>query len=343
MPYFLTTDQFADEAVWEVLAEGRPQLIDSLQASHQRLMSKASHLTSNGYLTETVARRYTSSRRVLVLLTMSVLDMPPKLHRRGDECECLGDEWVDGYTYRLHAFLKRNPSRREYERNRAQKADLRDSRLKALVFERDGGCCRYCRSGRLSNKAGRARDRRKFLQFDHVDPDQVAGEDGANFVVACARCNEHKGHRTPDEADMVLLPEPTDAERAAWLARDTVVLLDPSDHTAITDEPPTNDEPNDEPIGDRTGDETGDRPGGHEHPTNRHTTDQPRPDQDEHEHQQRSGVAAEGPGWVGQPLSSGPRASPNPGQPPRTADAPDIYTRRSRHPAPTPPREEGPP
>src|SRR5690606_10030604 len=136
----------------------------------------------------------------------------------GDECPCLGTApWIDGYAYRIHNFLKRNPSKREYDLDKAKKADLRDARLKALVLKRDGGCCRYCGSGPLERKAVRAKDRRRVLTFDHVDPDRAAGEDGANLVVCCGRCNDEKGARTPDEADMVLLPEPT-PEQAARLA-----------------------------------------------------------------------------------------------------------------------------
>lgn len=338
MPYYLTSDTFADDPTWEVLAEGKRALIDALQASHQRLMSKASHTTSNGYLTDQAARDCATSRRVLTLLTTSVLDQPPKLHTAGDECECLGDEWTSGYTYRLHGFLKRNPSRREYERNREQKADLRDSALKQRVYERDGGACRYCRSGVLGKKSGRNRDRRKVLQYDHIDPDQPAGTDGANLVVSCARCNEYKGHRTPAESDMVLLPVPTDAEKAAWITRGPAVFDLPADQQRINDESPTNHrsttDRDAEPNSDHTTDPVT--------PENDHTTADACPEQAEHDHEQRSAGAGKGPGWVGHPPVPDPPGAP-PTQPARSPAEPDIYHRRSRAPATSPPLLGGTP
>ncbi|RKT49295.1 HNH endonuclease [Saccharothrix australiensis] len=344
MPYFLTSDTFDSDPVWTVLAEGRRALIDALQASHQRLMSRASHHTSNGYLDESTARSLVSSKRVLTLLTKPILGQPAKLHRRGDDCDCLGDEWIDGYTYRLHAFLRRNPSRKEYERNRAQTADLRDSRLKALVFERDGGCCRYCRSGKLSAKAGRARDRRKFLQYDHVDPDAPAGRDGENFVICCARCNEYKGHRTPDEAGMSLLPVPTDAERAEWAARDPA-LFDRDDWAHLVDQQPITDEPPTEH--DHVDDSDVDRDPDHDHgqppPGDQPTSGHARPDQDEQHHHHPTADAAKGPGWVGHALTHSPQAIPRETQPARDSSAPDIYHRRSRAAPPPNPQRSQPP
>jgi 5-methylcytosine-specific restriction endonuclease McrA len=338
MPFFLLTDTHADDQIWDVLAGGRPATRLAIKAAYVDLMSKASHLKTNGYLTHALALQYCGHKRVLDALTRSVLDRPPRLHRRGDECECLaGAEWIDGYEYRLHAFLKRNPSKREYDRNRAQKADLRDARLKKLVYDRDGGCCRYCRSGPLSPKAGRSKDRRRILQFDHVNPDQAAGPDGEGLVTSCARCNEHKGARTPDEADMVLLPVPTDAERAQWAAREVPARNDlpAGDHRQINDESAT-DHRHD---GDRDGDRVSDPPNGSSTRDTDTSGEQARPDQDEHGDDHAPAAPGKGPGWGGQPgPSDPPPSSPrdHPGQQPtRPAGAPDIYTRRSRSTPPT--------
>jgi hypothetical protein len=180
LPYWLETDAFADDPIWQVLGAGKADVEDRLQAAYCRLKAKTSHLRDNGYLTTATALAQCRGRRqVLDLLCTSVLERPPLLHRQGDTCPCLGGEWIEGFGYRVHEFLKRNPSRAEHDRAKAQRADLRNARLKALVYERDAGCCRYCRSGPLSNKAGRSRDRRKALVYDHVDPDAPAGEDGA--------------------------------------------------------------------------------------------------------------------------------------------------------------------
>jgi 5-methylcytosine-specific restriction endonuclease McrA len=344
MPYYLTTDTFADDPEWTVLAEGKQTVIDALQASYHRLMAKASLVRHDGYLTAAATRQAVTSKRVLALLTMPVLGMQPKLHKPGDKCECLGDTWIAGFEYRLHEFLKRNPSRKENDRNKGQKADLRNGKLKALVYERDGGCCRYCRSGLLLPKAGRSRDRRKVLTYDHVDPDLVAGADGINLVVACGRCNEHKGHRTPGEADMVLLPEPTEAEKAAWRARGQA-LFDLPDHQPINDETATDHQLAGDHVADANSDPQRDpQPG-----TDDHTTVNDALEQAQHEHQQPGTGAAEGPGWVGQPRSSAPRASPLDTQPARDSSSPDIYHRGTRStptpitPPPAAPRQEGPP
>lgn len=335
MPYWLESDTFADDPVWEVLAGGSADRIDSLQAAYARLKAKASHLKSDGYLTDQTALRYCRGRRQLLdRLATAVLERPPLLHRRGDECDCLGDSWIDGYTWRIHNFLKRNPSRTEYDRNRAQKADLRDARLKAAVYTRDGGCCRYCRSGPLSPKAGRARDLRKRLHHDHVDPDQPAGPDGANLVIACQRCNDFKGHRTPEEADLRLLPEPTAAERAAWEERGQA-LFDPEDHQRITDGSPTDQhhdadritETTTDPISDETTDPNNDPV-----PVVRPSSGPVRPDDGEHSPQQPRAWSGKGPGAGrgGDPaLIGASRAA----MPTRDASAPDIYHRRSRAPS----------
>ncbi|MFC4146597.1 HNH endonuclease [Micromonospora mangrovi] len=333
MPYWLESDTFADEAVWDVLAGGDANAVDHLQAAYCRLKAKASHIKKDGYLTEQTAIRYARRRRWLDLLCTPVLDEQPLLHRPDDDCPCLGDTWIDGYAYRIHNFLRRNPSRTEYERNRAQRADLRSAPLKAMVYARDGGACRYCRSGPLSAKAGRARDRRKVLTYDHVDPDKAAGEDGANLVVCCGRCNEYKGHRTPYEADMVLLPEPTPQQRGAWAARDQV-LNDLPDHQRITDETATDHRSGADPITDPVTDPNGDRNGD----PNDESTGQVYPQHGGDQHEQRPAGVEGGTqlGRVGHRRDH-PDPSPRPTQPARPPDSPDIYHRRSRPPALPPP------
>ncbi|MBX7264940.1 hypothetical protein KIF24_01965 [Micromonospora sp. Llam7] len=331
MPYWLESDTFADDPVWDVLAGGRGDRVDALQAASARLKSAASHQLTDGYLTEGTALRYCRGRRqILDLLCTSVLDQAPRLHRPGDECACLGDApWIDGYAYRIHAFLRRNPSKAEYLRNRAQRADLRDPRLKAMVYDRDGGCCRYCRSGPLSPKAGRARDRRKVLAYDHVDPDQPAGPDGTNLVTVCGRCNEHKGHRTPYEADLPLLPVPTAAERAAWTARG-LLLQDPADHRQISDRSATkqrhDSDPDADPITDRPDDPDAD-------PDDTTGADV-RPDDGDHQQEQQVPSSGKGPGaGRGGHRADQPGPTRQPTQPIRAPDSPDVYHRRSRAPA----------
>ncbi|SEB43375.1 hypothetical protein SAMN04489727_1707 [Amycolatopsis tolypomycina] len=238
MPYYLTDDTADLDPRWMVLAGGRVAVADQLFAFWHRMYGESSRHTHDGYLTHHEALTACRGRKQLLeLLLTPVLGEPPLVHRRGDTCvvkNCIdaSPPWVDGFEYRICGFSKKNPTRAEKARNDAQKRDSEDSRLRRLVYTRDGACCRYCRSGPMPYKGtGNVKDRRRALQYDHVDPDRAAGPDGVNYVVACGRCNEFKGRRTPDEADMVLLPVPTQAQRDAWAARGQR-LFDPGDPAA---------------------------------------------------------------------------------------------------------------
>lgn len=347
MPYWLESDDFHSRAVWEVLADGAADLVDQLQAAYVRLKSQASHLLSEGYLTEGAALALCRNRRKLLdRLCTPVLGEKPLLHRQGDNCDCLGDTWVNGYAYRIHNFLKRNPSRKEYNRSRAQRADLRDARLKGLVYRRDGGCCRYCTSGPLSPKAVRSKDRRKVLHFDHVDPDQPATPDGDGFVVACARCNEAKGKRTPYEADMVLLATPS-PEQAAAMATRPLQLFDapPPGSRPAADQHQTGSEPatdhqnspvttdrDQKPITDPVADPITDR--NHDPIADPTPPVHPKPTTPATDHRSDRPAEPSGMGRGGTPDLIQP-ASRYAGQPRRLPEDPDVYTRRSR-PAPPP-------
>jgi hypothetical protein len=349
--YWLESDTFYSDDIWGALAEGKPDLEDRLQAAYCRMKARSSHLLTNGYLTEQKALEGCRGRRaVLDLLCRSVLDRPPLLHRKGDICDCLAEDWTDGYAYRIHAFLKRNPARVEVERNRAMKADRKDARLRALVYERDGGCCRYCRSGPLPTNGGRSKDRRKVRAFDHVNPEKAAEPDGTGYVVACDRCNTEKGQRLPEEADMVLLREPTPAERAAWLARD-LLLSDRPDPSEIASQDRAGIAPETrrDRVSDRDPDANADRdpdanadaiptdePTGDVHPEQPEDGSRPLPPRSEN-----PPGSGRGAGDGDQPSRASPPRQPHQGQPQRTASAPDIYTRRSRA-SPDPP-DPGPP
>ena len=64
------------------------------------------------------------------------------------------------------------------------------------VLRRDRHTCQYCGTG--SN-----------LTIDHVLPKSRGGRDSwTNLVAACVSCNNRKGDRTPDEAQMSLAREP---------------------------------------------------------------------------------------------------------------------------------------
>lgn len=333
MPYSLISDSLGRDPRWDALADGRPALTDALQAAYLRLLCETASHQHDGYLTEHQALTCCRRRRdVLALLCRPALGEKPFLHRPGDSCDernCLDESgpWRDGFAYRICAYLKRNPSRTEHKRHQAKKADSRDAQLRAHVYERDGGCCRYCRSGPLKTRGmGRARDRRRVFVGDHPDPDQVATPPGrpyaSNYVTACARCNEFKGERTPDEAGLTLLPVPTEEEKAAWRERGEA-LFDVPDND--------NDNPADKRY-DKQRSLVDDKPPSLVDDSCRddETTGAVRPETPGQTQEQAAALSSEGSGSgrVGEPVVD-PVASPG-SQPQRGPDAPDVYHRRSR-------------
>lgn len=82
------------------------------------------------------------------------------------------------------------------------RARVRFSRFN--IYARDENTCQYC---------GR-RFRRAELNLDHVVPRSRGGSTTwENVVCSCVRCNLRKGGRTPEEAGMRLLRQPT---RPRW-------------------------------------------------------------------------------------------------------------------------------
>lgn len=330
----MESDTFATNPAWGVLAAGRPAVIDALQSAYARIKSTVAHLMDDGFVTLATALEQCRGRQpVLDKLCTSVLGKPPMLHRAGDQCPCIPDgAWVADYDFYIHGYLAKNPARRERDRKKAQDADRRDHALRSAIYKRDGGCCRYCRSGPLSPKSGRAKDTRKRLEYDHPDPDRPA-DGGTNYVLACKRCNAHKGERTPDEADMVLLPEPSPAEITEWQQRGLALFDLPDhepDHARTTNEPRTNHEIDHE------------RDHEHDRDPENQPDAQPMPplcpepitntDAEQAKHEPAVwGLGRGGPPAV-IPSASPPRTFP--GQPARSQAYPDIYHGRSR-PAPT--------
>jgi len=70
---------------------------------------------------------------------------------------------------------------------------------RANLFHRDQSECQYC---------GKYRDH-KSMTIDHVIPKSRGGKNTwENLVVACKKCNQKKGNKTPAEAGMRLLRLP---------------------------------------------------------------------------------------------------------------------------------------
>lgn len=77
------------------------------------------------------------------------------------------------------------------------------------LFNRDGHLCMYC---------GKAFSRSE-LTCDHVMPQARGGKDSwTNCVAACKSCNNHKGCKTPEEANMKLLAVPFRPNISEYLA-----------------------------------------------------------------------------------------------------------------------------
>lgn len=64
------------------------------------------------------------------------------------------------------------------------------------ILKRDRMKCQYCETT-------------QDLTIDHILPRSRGGEDTwTNLVAACTKCNQKKGNRTPDEANMPLKRKP---------------------------------------------------------------------------------------------------------------------------------------
>jgi 5-methylcytosine-specific restriction endonuclease McrA len=67
------------------------------------------------------------------------------------------------------------------------------------LFRRDANVCMYCGERFFTSE----------LTRDHVQPISRGGSDiWTNVVTACRRCNNHKGGRTPEQANMQLVAVP---------------------------------------------------------------------------------------------------------------------------------------
>lgn len=112
----------------------------------------------------------------------------------------------EGDQLHIKNYLKYQESRAKIEekrvKNNVRQALFRDGDLKARVRLRDQEKCRYCgRAVSFTNRIGRAGG-----TYDHVDP--AIANLFENLVVSCRECNSRKGARTPNEANMTLLPPP---------------------------------------------------------------------------------------------------------------------------------------
>jgi 5-methylcytosine-specific restriction endonuclease McrA len=79
---------------------------------------------------------------------------------------------------------------------------------KQAVLRRDRYTCAYCGIRPGDSQHGQALPRHNFT-VDHILPVSRGGKNSwGNTVCACPVCNQRKGNRTPDEANMKLRWEP---------------------------------------------------------------------------------------------------------------------------------------
>jgi 5-methylcytosine-specific restriction endonuclease McrA len=92
--------------------------------------------------------------------------------------------------------------------------DIRWSRR--AVLRRDRYTCAYCGIQVGERRSGRTLTERYFT-IDHILPISRGGKNTwGNTICACMVCNQRKGNRTPDEANMKLGWEPK-RPRASYL------------------------------------------------------------------------------------------------------------------------------
>lgn len=73
------------------------------------------------------------------------------------------------------------------------------------IMKRDHFECQYCGST-------------KNLTLDHVLPRSRGGDSSwGNLLTACARCNHAKGHRTPEEAGLIVRQKPRKPTLSSFL------------------------------------------------------------------------------------------------------------------------------
>src|SRR5664279_6635585 len=107
-------------------------------------------------------------------------------------------EEVSGYTVRTSKINIPVPSVVRLMKYRRMPRQNRSVSRKAILL-RDGGSCQYC-GARLPSGS---------LTLDHVVPRSRRGPSTwENLVACCFPCNNHKGHRTPQEAGMTLARQP---------------------------------------------------------------------------------------------------------------------------------------
>ena len=108
----------------------------------------------------------------------------------------------------LRSKLKINSIIATRDTNKLDYSGFTPSLSNSTLFKRDANNCLYC--GQSFNY--------KDLSRDHVLPLSHGGHDvWTNVVTSCKRCNNQKGGRTPEHANMMLLAIPFAPSRVEYL------------------------------------------------------------------------------------------------------------------------------
>ncbi len=76
------------------------------------------------------------------------------------------------------------------------------------ILKRDGFQCQYCGS------------KHHAMTVDHIVPKVRGGKDSwENMVTACIQCNNRKGDRTPEEANMALMCRPRKPHHLSFIQK----------------------------------------------------------------------------------------------------------------------------
>jgi len=122
-----------------------------------------------------------SAKKAIILLYLTKAELIAK--RDGKIVRSVKDFYPHPSVIRISRFLKAPFKKIELSRKN--------------ILKRDGFRCQYC-----GHKATN-------LTIDHVIPKSRGGTDNwENLVAACHKCNNRKGNRTPEEANMTLINKP---------------------------------------------------------------------------------------------------------------------------------------
>ncbi|RPI69214.1 MAG: HNH endonuclease [Ignavibacteriae bacterium] len=131
-----------------------------------------------------------SAKKALLLLFLTKAEMVE--HRSSIIVRSVRESYPYPSVIRLSAYLRLPFKKIELSRKN--------------ILRRDGFQCMYCG------------ERKPPLTVDHIIPRSRGGTDQwENLVCACIKCNNRKGSRTPEEANMILKTQPRKPHHVLFL------------------------------------------------------------------------------------------------------------------------------